>query len=320
MLFMLDLRQLRTLATIARTGSYAAAAETLGYTQSAVSYQMRRLQHEAGTPLVVQAGRGVQLTQAGMALVMHAETALAALQAAQEELGGLAAHSGAVVRITGFQSSCATFVPRVVGYLRRRGSGVRITIDQAEPAEARARIRSGKADLGLLAKWENEPLPAGEEAMRRIPLITERRCVVMPRDHPLAALPEIEFAQLADEQWVMEGARDRFMAACLSAGFTPQIAATVDDQFTIQQLVAAGVGVTLMNELALWPYMDVRLVAHPLQNWPLRSTYVLLWPDMATVPSVARVLRAIQATAAELREALSSPHAAAAGVDGPADV
>lgn len=305
---MLDLRHLQTLLEVARAGSYTVAAETLGYSQSAVSYQMRRLQDEVGMTLVVQTGRSMRLSQAGKALVMHAETVFAALHAAKEELAALATHSGAVVRVAGFQSSCATLIPQITGYLQRTEPGLRISVQQAEPAEARALVRGGEADLGVLANWDNEPLPDGEDSMRRIPLMTDRRCVVMPRDHPMAELAEIGFGDLAGQRWVMESFRDRFAAACVNAGFVPQIVGTADDHVTIQALVAAGLGVTLTAELGLHAYTDPRLIARPLHGWPLRCTYALLWPDMVSVPAVAIVLRALQAGARHLqRSLLSSP-------------
>jgi DNA-binding transcriptional LysR family regulator len=105
----------------------------------------------------------------------------------------------------------------------------------------------------------------------------------------------------------MESFRDRFMAACVQNGFVPQIGATPDDQMTILTLVAAGFGITLTSELALNAYMDLRLVARPLRNWPLRRTYALLWSDMARVPAVATVLRALDAAASDLRESMSPP-------------
>ena len=297
---MLDLRQLQVLLAVADTGSYTAAAQSLGYTQPAVSYQMRRLQHEAGTPLVVRTGRGLTLTQAGLSLVRHAQAVFGTLRAAQEELATMVARGNALVRIAAFQSGCATLIPRVLARLARSEPGLRIELHQAEPVQARALLRGGEVDLGLLCNWDNEPLPDGEESMRRIPLMTDRRCAVMRRDHPLAALPQIDLADLAAERWVMESFRDRFAAACANAGFAPRIAATTDDHVTIQALVASGLGITLMNELALAAHMDLRLIARPLRDWPARCTYALLWPDMGAVPAVASVLRAVRASARDL--------------------
>lgn len=299
-----DLRQLQTLLAVARTGSYTAAADELGYTQSAISYQMRQLQREAGTRLVFQAGRNLLLTQAGQVLVRYAETMTATSRAADQELATLAARGGAMVRLTAFQSVCTTFVPRVISWLEGKDSAPGITVHQAEPTEARTRVRDGEADIGLVGNWENEAVPDGEEAMLRIPLITDRRCVVMRRDHRLATEPDVEFADLAGERWVMERFRDRFMAACTMAGFSPHLTATCDDQMTVQSLVAAGMGITLMNELGLSAHMDSRLIARPLRNWPRRNTYALLWPDLAEVPAVATVLEAVQDAARYLQDAV----------------
>jgi DNA-binding transcriptional LysR family regulator len=276
----------------------------LGYSQPAVSYQMRRLQQEAGTRLVIQTGQGVRLTQAGNAIVRHAETVLAALRAAKEEIAALAALGGAVVRIEAFQSICATLIPGAAGYLRERGSDLKVVLHQAEPVEARARVRDGEADLALLAMWENESLPEGEESMRRIPLMSDRRCVVMRGDHRLAGTETVDFADLAGESWIAETFRDRFVTACRENGFAPQIAATVDDQLTIQALVSAGLGITLMNELGLQAHLNPGLVVRPLKAWPRRIIYALLWPDMASVPAVAVMVEAVTAAAHALRSAI----------------
>jgi DNA-binding transcriptional LysR family regulator len=294
---MLDVRQLEVLAEIARTGSYTAAASSLGFTQPAVSYQMRRLQQSVGTPLFTRVGRGLQLTPTGESLVRHADTIFSVLRAADQDIASLVARGGGLVRMVAFQSSCLTLLPQVITSLAAGHPDVRVTVTQAEPVEARRLIRTGEGDLGLLCNWENEDTPEGESAMLRVPLMTDRRCVVMREDHPLADRPAIGLDELADQRWVMESHRDRFAAACTSAGFQPQISATVDDAHAIQALVAAGLGITLMGEMALRGPVVPSLVHRPLRDWPLRRTYALLWPDMADVAAVATVLRAIRAAA-----------------------
>ncbi|MGW2299326.1 LysR family transcriptional regulator [Streptomyces violaceorubidus] len=297
---MLEIRQLQVLAEIARTGSYTAAAASLGYTQPAVSYQMRRLQRAVGTPLVTRAGRGLRLTPTGEALVRHADTVFSALRAADQDIAARVARGGGLVRVVAFQSGCAALLPQVVERLRTRRPGVRIAVAQAEPAEARRMIRAGEADLGLLCNWANDSLPEGESTMLRVPLMTDRRCVVMRCDHRLAGRGTVDLADLADEDWVMENFRHRFLAACTNLGFEPRFSATVDDTRTLQKLVAAGLGVSLMSELALRDSMDPMLVYRPLRSWPLRQTYALLWPDMAHVASVAAVLQEVRLAAQAL--------------------
>jgi len=293
----LDIRQLEVLSEVARTGSYTAAAASLGYTQPAVSYQMRRLQQAVGTPLVARVGRGLQLTQTGRILVRHADTIFSVLRAADQDIASIVARGGGLVRVVAFQSACATLLPQVISRLLEHSPEVHVTVTQAEPVEARRMIRTGEADLGLLCNWENEDLPEGESVMLRVPLMTDRRCVLARRDHPLAGHAAIGLDQLAQEDWVMESFRDRFMAACTNLGFQPRVVATVDDTRTTQALVAAGLGITLMSELALQAHLAPDLVYRPLRDWPLRRTYALLWPDMVGVPAVATVLRAVRRAA-----------------------
>jgi DNA-binding transcriptional LysR family regulator len=293
----LDVRQLEVLAEVARTGSYTAAAASLGYAQPAVSYQMRRLQQAVGAPLVIRVGRGLRLTQTGLALVRHADTIFSVLRAADQDVASIVARGGGLVRLAAFQSSCATVVPEAVARLCTEHPHVRIDLTQTEPVEARQMIRAGEADLGVLCNWENEDVPEGEATMLRVPLMTDRRCVLMRRDHPMADRPVIGLSELAHESWVMESVRDRFLAACTNLGIRPRINATADDQLVVQSLVAAGQGISLVTELALRPHLHPELVYRPLRDWPLRRTYALLWPDMASVPAVATVLEEVKRAA-----------------------
>ena len=252
---------------------------------------------------MVRVGRGLQLTEIGQVLAQHADAIFSAMRAADQEVSSAVAQRGGLVRLVTFQSSCVTLVPQAIERLAATDPDVRVTVAQAEPVEARRQIRAGEADLGLLCNWDNEPLPEGEETMLRLDLMTDRRFVVMHEDHRLAGRATIDLAELADDSWVMESFRDRFTAACASLGFTPRVVATVDDVLAVEALVAAGLGVTLMSELSLHTHLSPGLVCRPLNNWPLRRTYLLLWPDRAQVAAVTATLRAIRAAARNLTAA-----------------
>jgi DNA-binding transcriptional LysR family regulator len=297
----LDSRQLLVLAHVARTGSYTAAASALGYTQPAISYQMRMLERAVGTPLVSHTGRGVRLTEGGRKLARHADTVLAAIRAAETELAAISTQGRGQVRLAAFQTSCATLVPAMMAGLRTIHPDIEVILTEIEPPEATALLRAGEIDLVLACDWEDEPTPEPELPLRRIPLMTDRRCVVLPAGHPLSERSAIDFADLATDRWVIESVRDRFLRACERAGFIPQIVATADDQMATQSLVANSVGITLMMELGLANHLDQRLVARPLNNWPLRRTYALLWPDMIRVPAIGALLRALRLAARDLR-------------------
>src|ERR1700760_2433 len=96
---MLDVRRMRVLREVAVRGSSSAAAEALSFTQSAVSQQIAALEREAGTVLVQRSARGVRLTEAGEALVRHADAILARLAEAEAEPEAIAGLRGGRLRL-----------------------------------------------------------------------------------------------------------------------------------------------------------------------------------------------------------------------------
>ncbi|MFG2554708.1 LysR family transcriptional regulator [Streptomyces sp. NPDC048581] len=302
---MYDPRQLQVLAEVARTGTYTAAAEALGYTQPAISYQMRMLERAVGIPLATRRGRGIRLTPAGQALARHANTVLAALRSAEEELAALNAPGGGRVRLAAMQSSCVALVPRALGALRRTHPELEVTVTQAECQVSHGLLLNGEIELAVMCDVDAVDPAAEPETGRdsltieidprlsRIPLLTDRRCVLLPADHPAAAQPFVSLADLAGERWVLESGRARFLAACRDAGFTPRIAATVDDQLTLHHLVAHRIGLAVLNTLAVTAHSDPRVVARPLTGFPVRRVFALLWPDARNIPAAAALLRAL---------------------------
>ncbi|MET7575004.1 LysR family transcriptional regulator [Streptomyces sp. NPDC005492] len=312
---MYDPRQLQVLAEVARTGTYTAAAESLGYTQPAISYQMRMLERTVGAPLVTRRGRGVRLTPAGHALARHAATVLDALRTAEAELSVLTSPAGGRIRLAAMQSSCVTLVPRALGALRRTHPELEVTVTQSECHVSHSLLLEGEVELAVMCEvagtepTETPRAPAAEEGslvldprLRRIPLLTDRRCVLLPADHPAAARAGVRLADLADERWVLESGRTRFLAACRDAGFTPRVAATADDQLTLHHLVAHRIGLTVLNELAVTAHTDPRVVARPLTDWPTRDVFALLWPDTLGITAAAALLRALRETAGPTTE------------------
>src|SRR3712207_1427948 len=135
---MLDVRRLRVLREVAQRGSFSAAAEALSFTQSAVSQQIAALERESGSKLIERNPRGVRLTDAGRALVQHADAILARLEDAEEELAAIAGLRGGRLRIATFQSAGATLVPRALGEFHRRHPDVELTVRQEECAAPEA--------------------------------------------------------------------------------------------------------------------------------------------------------------------------------------
>ena len=256
---MLDVRRLRVLREVAQRGSFSAAADALTYTQSAVSQQIAALEREAGTLLVERGARGVRLTEAGRALVGHADAILARLADAEAELDAIAGLRAGRLRMTSFPTAGATIMPSAIARFRGTHPGVEISLEPAEPDEGIARLRAGDADVALTV---DAPFCAIDtDGIELCPLLDDPLYVCLPAGHPLAAESRLALEDLAQEAWLL-GSTDAcpdttiLLRACQAAGFEPRIGFHSDDYQAIQGFVAAGVGVSLIPDLALVTVRD----------------------------------------------------------------
>src|SRR5919202_1734548 len=147
---MLDVRRMRVLREVAAQRSFSAAAEKLGYTQSAVSQQIAALEREAGSTLIERNSRGIRLTDAGEALVRHADKILARLAEAEAELEAIAGLRGGRLRLATFPTAGATLVPHAVREFNHRHPAVELTLTEADPHESLPLLKAGELDLILV--------------------------------------------------------------------------------------------------------------------------------------------------------------------------
>src|SRR4051812_41180459 len=147
---MLDVRRMRVLREVAVRGSFSAAAEALSFTQSAVSQQIAALEREAGATLVQRSARGVRLTDAGEALVRHAEAIMARLAEAEAELEAIAGLRGGRLRLASFESAASTLMPLAIAAFREQHPAVELSMALAEPEDSIPQLRSGELDLAVV--------------------------------------------------------------------------------------------------------------------------------------------------------------------------
>jgi len=252
---MLDVRRLRVLKEVAAKGSFSAAADSLAYTQSAVSQQIAALEREAGLQLVERTARGVHLTDAGRVLCIHADAILSRLADAEAELEAMAGLRGGRLRLVAFPSAGGSIMPEAVARFRDRHPAVEITLAPAEPDEAVDALRSGEADIGLTI--ETSWVKPGDDGITRTHLLDDPMYLVLPAGHPAATRKTIRLADVAEDNWIL-GSADAtcpdsaiLIRACNAAGFEPNIAFQSDDYNAIQGFIATGMGVSLIPDLAL---------------------------------------------------------------------
>jgi DNA-binding transcriptional LysR family regulator len=252
---MIDVRRLQVLREVARRGSFSAAADALYLSQSAVSQQVASLEREVGIPLLERTRNGPKPTDAGRALLGHAEAAMARLEEAEHELAAIAGLEGGELRVASFPSASVTLLTDALSEFHRRHREVRLRVTEAEPEQSLTLLRSADVDLAVVFDHPVLPSDHSDRDVERVLLLTESMHLALPRDHSLAAAERVPLADLADEAWLC-GVRpsscgEVIVAACREAGFEPRIAFESDEYQVLQGYVAAGLGFTLLPDLAL---------------------------------------------------------------------
>src|SRR3954447_11962925 len=256
---MFDVKQLRVLKAVADHGSFSAAADALSYSQPAISQQVAALEKRAGTTLVDRGRRGVRLTDAGQALVEHAEVVIARLAAAEAELEAIAGIRGGRVRLASFPTAGASLLPPAVAEFTTCHPDVELSFVEREPEEAAQMLRGAELEIAIVFDYD---LLTGQEFERFYEGIEMRRLVddpmylALPRDHALARKRRVSLDDVADETWIQESGAHSWCggfheAVCAQAGFSPKVGFRSDDYNVVQGLVAAGVGISLLPGLSL---------------------------------------------------------------------
>jgi DNA-binding transcriptional LysR family regulator len=272
---MLDVRRLRVLYEVGRRGSFSAAADSLGYTQPAISRQIALLERETGTTLLERRPAGARLTDAGELLARHAETILNRLTDAESELQELLGLEGGRLRMSTMTSAAATIVPPAIVEFRKRLPAVELSVSMIDPAGVLAALRSGEIDLALVNDEAYFELPDVET----VHLFDEPMLIALPPHHPLIDSATVTLADLAGDRWMLGTTTscpdaNRFIHSFHAAGLEPDIAFHNDDYTAILGFVAAGVGVAAVPEMVA-------------RNAPRQVTIRRLDPEPLTRPILA---------------------------------
>jgi DNA-binding transcriptional LysR family regulator len=287
---MLDVTRLRVIDAVARHGSVTAAAKELHYSQPSVTHHLGRLETETGAQLLQRVGRGIRLTPAGRLLAARAAEILGRIEAADAELSAHVGLSAGRVRVAGFSSAIAALVPRAVAALAERHPGLEVSLGDAHPPEALEQLRTGQIEVAIVFRYEEtEPEPAGVRLHHLL-------------DDPVFLLSKRRrrtLSALRDETWIAgcPRCRSHLLALCADEGFEPRIGYVSDDMVVMQELVAAGLGVTTIPGLALRAHRAEGIVASKLPG-PQRHVYAATYGEPPDPPAVVALLAALGEAAA----------------------
>ncbi|MGW1766303.1 LysR family transcriptional regulator [Streptomyces sp. NPDC002073] len=294
---MLDLSRLRALHAVSVHGSVGAAAEALGYTASAVSQQIAKLERETRTTLLERRGRGVALTEEARHLAATAQELLAIVERAETTLEERRGRPSGRLRVAAFASAARGLLPGVLAELARNHDSLEVGLTEVDPHLSMDLVAQGVTDLAVTHDWDITRLPTPEGVEQAV--IGDDLCdLLVPEGHPFTRMPRVRRADLGGQRWIVQPpgqvCHDWLVRTLRGVGFQPDIAHVVAENHTQVALVAAGLGVAVMPRLGSGP-LPAGAVAVPLEPVPSRRLYALWRTGAARRPAITEAVRTLQA-------------------------
>ena len=294
---MFELSRLVFLSAVHRHGSVVAAARELGYTSSAVSQQVGKLEREVGVKLLEPAGRGVVLTDAALVLVGAAESIEAAREVACGRLEELTGALTGTLRLACFPSAIRGVAAPALGTLSTAAPDLRLQLRELAPEPGLEAVAAGYADVALVHDWVHDrtSFAAG---LQTIHLADDPVDLIVPAGHPLAAHESAELAQTTQDVWVTDASDSictRWIIDMLTAAAeNPRVHFRVEEYASQIALVGAALCVGVLPRLGRPPLPDtVRVI--PLRGpTPTRRFIAVYRKTSERRPAIRRLIEELE--------------------------
>ncbi len=245
----MEFHQLRYVCAIAETGSFSRAAERCQIAQPSLSQQVLKLEEDLGTKLFDRLGRSVRLTEAGRAFIPHARSILEQIETARSSVADKNMDVRGSVSVGAIPTIAPYLMPRFTAAFAKKYPDAKLRIVEETTPVLVESLRDLSLDLAILA------LPLRHKDLELFPIRTEPLFAVVPKDHPYAGAESLALRDLRGEPFVMlrDGHcfRDLSIAACTHARITPNIAFESAQFSSLLGMVTAGVGISLVPEMAI---------------------------------------------------------------------
>ncbi len=300
--FMIDPVALRSLVAVRDHGSVVAAAAALGFTPSAVSQHVKRIEAHSRQPMLERVGRGVVLTERARQLAERGSWLLAELDGLDRLVQSPDDVVAGTVRLATFATASRGLVAPLLPRLAATAPQLRVKVLEDDPREIVLAVARGQADLGIVHDWTSMRLDLPPE-VDSVPLLVDRADMLVHRDHRLARRRQVTPADLAGEHWAITPAgticHDWLLEMYAQHGMRPDLRYEADDYATHVALVAEEVAIALVPRLGRVVLPEEVAVVEVGDPTPER-TVQLVWRH-ATANSAARALvqRELESVVAE---------------------
>lgn len=292
----MNLRDLRYLVAVADLGHFGRAAEACYVSQPTLSTQIKKLERDLGVELIERNPRQLVLTDAGRQIVAKARSVIAEADEIERIAERARDPEGGTLRVGIFPTLAPYLLPHVVADLHQQFPKLELLLVEEKTDEVVARLRNGRLDVGILA------LPITDQQLHAEPLFVEDFVLAVPTDHPLAtSAGPVPTSVLATEPVLLleEGhcLRDQALSVCQLAGGHERLGFRATSLETLRQMVASGVGITLLPSLATEPPVPPQpgLAILPLAEPIPQREIAMLWrpttPSAALLQAIAERIR-----------------------------
>src|SRR3954466_15081181 len=294
----MELRHLRTIAAVARHGSFSKAADELYLAQSAVSQQVRRFEEELGVEVFRRNSRSVELTAEGEVVLEYAHRVLREVDGLHSELGELTGLVRGEVRIGGMYPTGPYDLAEILAEFRTRHPGVAINMVEDTQEDVLKRLRTDELDCAFTAV---EPDTLGDEYAATL-IWEEEFVVALPVDPPLADGGHVTFDQLAGQDLIAyrenSALRRRLERTMADRGLAPRNAFICTEMAAVRALVSKGLGLAVIPRSVAeqeGPPIALRPIGPERFTWPV----ALVWRAARRQPAAAKAFLAVALERAE---------------------
>ncbi|GAA0477061.1 LysR family transcriptional regulator [Streptomyces olivaceiscleroticus] len=249
---MFDLNRLRALRAVATHGSVTGAAAALGYTPSAVSQQIAKLERETGSQLLDRQSGKVELTPAAWLLAEAADEVMTVLERTRSRMEEQRDQPTGRLVLAAFPTACRGFAAAALAGLAARHRALDCRLLEVDPNRAISHVVRGEADLAVVHDWHNTPL-AVPSSLSVAELGVDIADVALPAGHALARREVLTPYDLQEERWIGQGSgamcHEWLMRSFSGLGTEPDIAYQIEEYESQVSLLAAGLGVTMLPRL-----------------------------------------------------------------------
>ncbi len=274
----MDLRQLLTLRTVVDKGSFSHAAEELGISQPAVSFQIRALEDRIGQRLLDRSGRRVTLTDAGRVVDAHARRLLALEEEMLRDVAGLSDHLSGPLILGSSTGPGELLLPHLLGGFKRENPEVEVSLVVQDTQTVCDRVLDDEIELGVVGAARPHRGLVFE------PFVRDELVVICPPGHALAKKKRITLADLAAQPLILQqrgsGVRAVLESAFRAAGIRMrdlEITLELGLQQSVRVAVLDGLGITVISRLAVdRDLAEGRLVAVEVEGAVLARDFSLV--------------------------------------------